>query len=111
MVLATAPMWYFALSVAMFSIGIFGILTLKSGIRVLMAIELMLNAANVNFAAFGKMWAANSPLPVAPQTGVSFALFSIAIAAAEAAVGLAIFVSLFRLKNGIDVDKADLLRW
>lgn len=111
MVLTLSPMWFFGVSVALFAIGIFGILTQRSGVRVLMSIELMLNAANVNFAAFGKMWAAASPLAVAPQTGISFALFSIAVAAAEAAVGLAIFVSLFRLKNGIDVDKADLLRW
>jgi NADH-quinone oxidoreductase subunit K len=102
-------MWFFLLSTAVFAIGVFGLLTQRSGIRVLMSIELLLNAANINFAAFGHMWAVSSA--TAAQSGEAFALLSIAVAAAEAAIGLAIFVQLFRLREAIDVDKADLLRW
>ncbi|MHB8584641.1 MAG: NADH-quinone oxidoreductase subunit NuoK [Thermoplasmatota archaeon] len=109
MVLHIAPMWYFLLSSVLFGVGIFGLLTQRSGIRILMSIELLLNAANVNFAAFGRMWAVS--IQGAAPTGETFTLISIAVAAAEAAVGLAIFVLMFRLREGIDVDKADLLRW
>ena len=95
--------WYFVLSAAMFSIGVYAVASQKSAIEVLMGIELMLNAANVNFAAFGGL--THNP------SGYTFALFSIALAAAEAAVGLAIFVTLFRLRESVDVTKAAALRW
>lgn len=68
-----------------------------------MCIELMLNAANINFVAFSGMWR--------QQAGYTFALFSIAIAAAEAAVGLAILVNVFRLKGSVDnVDELNALQ-
>jgi F420H2 dehydrogenase subunit K len=95
--------WYFVLSAAMFSIGVYAVASQRSAIKVLMGIELMLNAANVNFAAFGGL--TRNP------SGETFALFSIALAAAEAAVGLAIFVTLFRLRESVDVSKAAALRW
>jgi F420H2 dehydrogenase subunit K len=95
--------WYFVLAAAMFSIGTYAVVTQKSAIKVIMGIELMLNAANINFAAFGAF--SGNP------TGYTFALFSIALAAAEAAVGLAIFVSLFRIRETVDVSKAATLRW
>lgn len=95
--------WYFLLAAAMFAIGSFAVISQRSAIKVLMGIELMLNAANINFAAFG----AYSGNP----TGFSFAFFSIALAAGEAAVGLAIFVTLFRLRESVDVSKAAALRW
>jgi NADH-quinone oxidoreductase subunit K len=95
--------WYFVLSAAMFSIGVFACASQRSAIKVLMGIELMLNAANINFAAFGGL--TRNP------SGYTFALFSIALAAAEAAVGLAIFVTLFRLRESVDVTKAAALRW
>jgi NADH-quinone oxidoreductase subunit K len=100
---------FLMLAGALFCIGVYGVLARRNAVLVLMSIELMLNAANINFAAFGRMWQASLPNP--PPTGEAFALISIAVAAAEAAVGLAIFVLLFRLREGIDVDKADLLRW
>jgi NADH-quinone oxidoreductase subunit K len=95
--------WYFVLAAAMFCIGLFAVVSQKSAIKVLMGIELMLNAANINFAAFGAF--SGNP------TGYTFTFFSIALAAAEAAVGLAIFVSLFRLRESVDVSKAAALRW
>ena len=95
--------WYFLLAAAMFSIGAYAVASQKSAIKVLMGIELMLNAANINFVAFGSL--AGGP------TGEAFAFLSIALAAAEAAVGLAIFVTLFRLRDNTDVSKAAALRW
>jgi NADH-quinone oxidoreductase subunit K len=96
-------LWYFVLAAAMFSIGLWAVVSQKSAIKVLMGIELMLNAANVNFASFGALF--DNP------SGYTFAFFSIALAAAEAAVGLAIFVNLFRLRETVDVTKATALRW
>lgn len=95
--------WYFTLAAAMFSIGTFVVVSQKSAIKILMGIELMLNAANINFAGFGAFSGNNA--------GYAFTFFSIALAAAEAAVGLAIFVTLFRLRETVDVSKAAALRW
>ena len=94
---------YFLLSAVLFSLGVVAVTTQKSGIKILMGIELMLNAANINFVAFGRGHG--------DVDGTVFALFSIAIAAAEAAVGLAIFVNLFRTQGTIRMDVANALRW
>ena len=94
--------WYFILSTALFGVGLYGVVTQKSGIRLLMAIEIMLNATNINFVAFGAMFNQAS--------GFVYALFVIAIAAAEAAVGLAIFVNLFRVRRTIDLDQINSLQ-
>lgn len=105
--LYTAPLvqanWYFVLAVGLFAIGTYGIMTQGSGLKLLMSIEMLLNAANINFAAFASLHASN--------TGYVYALISIAIAAAEAAIGLAILVNLFRLRNTIQADEAATLRW
>lgn len=97
-----AANWYFMLSVLLFGVGLYGILTQKSGIRILMCVEMLLNASNINFVAFASMW--NQP------HGFVYAFFIIAIAAAEAAVGLAIFVNLYRVRQTIDLDKVTSLR-
>ncbi|MGQ0536984.1 MAG: NADH-quinone oxidoreductase subunit NuoK [Methanobacteriota archaeon] len=94
---------YYLLSAGLFAIGLYGVLTQRSGIKILISIELLLNAANVNFVAFSGLHG--------NADGLTFALFSIALAAAEAAVGLAIFVNLYRLQGTIDVDTASALRW
>lgn len=105
--LYTAPLvetnWYFVLAVALFAIGTYGIMTQRSGLKLLMSIEMLLNAANINFAAFSSMHGANS--------GYAYALISISIAAAEAAIGLAILVNLFRVRASIEADEAATLRW
>src|SRR5687767_7438565 len=98
MVFVLETTWYFIVAVALFAIGTYGLMTQKSGIKILISIELMLNAANINFAAFANYWRGMQPGHV---DGYVYALFSIAIAAAEAAVGLAILVNLHRIMNGI----------
>jgi NADH-quinone oxidoreductase subunit K len=95
--------WYFVLSTVLFGIGLYGVLTQKSGIRILMCVEMMLNAANINFVAFSSLYG--------QQLGYAYALFIIAIAAAEAVVGLAIFVNLWRVRRTIDLDQVKSLRW
>lgn len=102
--MAAVPVyWFFLLSVALFSIGTYGYLTQKSGVKILMSIELMLNAAAINFAAFSNVYGA--------QDGYVFVLFVIALAAAEAAIGLAIYVNLFRSRRTITLSRVDTLRW
>ena len=102
----TIPLsWYLALSAALFSIGVFGVLSRRNAVGVLMGVELMLNAVNINLVAFwhyGTFGASN---------GLAFALIVIAIAAAEAAVGLALIISVYRRRNTVIADDLDLLKW
>jgi NADH:ubiquinone oxidoreductase subunit K len=98
------PQEYFlALSAILFAIGAFGALTRKNAIVVLMCIEIMLNAANINFVTFAVFSGG--------AAGQVFALFSIAIAAAEVAIGLAILLNLQRLQDTIELQDLNLLRW
>jgi F420H2 dehydrogenase subunit K len=103
MAFETNASWYFIISTALFGVGLYGVLTQKSGIRILMCVEMMLNAANINFVAFSSLYG--------HATGYAYALFIIAIAAAEAAVGLAIFVNLWRVRHTIELDQVKTLRW
>jgi NADH-quinone oxidoreductase subunit K len=96
---------YLVLSALLFSIGFAGAVTRRSAILVLIGIELMLNAANLNFIAFWRY----GPHPEA-LTGVMFVLFSIAIAAAEAAVGLALVIAIYRQRKTTQVDSLDSLK-
>ncbi len=89
-------------SALLFCIGVYGVLTRKNGVLVLMSIELILNAVNVNMVAFG---AFNDDI-----SGQVFALFIIAVAAAEVGVGLAIVLLIYRNRRSIDVSEADLLQ-
>jgi NADH-quinone oxidoreductase subunit K len=101
--------WYLGLSTALFVIGLYGVTTRRNGIVVLMCIELMLNAANINFIAFSGYYAAEPGFD--SNAGQVFAVFSIAIAAAEAAVGLAVFLALWKSRDTINVDALNVLRW
>ena len=94
---------YLLISAILLTVGAYGILTQRSGIKILMCIELMLNSANLNLVAFSSF---NNN-----STGQVFALFSIAIAAAEAAIGFAILVALFRVRDTINLDNINVLRW
>ena len=94
---------YLIISAVIFTIGAYGIITQRSGIKILMCIELMLNSANLNLVAFSSF---NNN-----ATGQVFALFSVAIAAAEAAIGFAILVALFRVRDTINLDNINILRW
>lgn len=96
--------WFLILSAALFCIGLAGVLIKKNAIIVLMSIELMLNAANINLVAFSVY---NNDL----GQGQIMALFSIGLAAAEVAVGLAILLNLNRLRDTVDVNDINLLRW
>jgi NADH-quinone oxidoreductase subunit K len=92
------------LAAILFSLGLFGVLTRKNALSVLMGVELMLNAVNINFLAFGKYWGPQS-LP-----GQVFVVFVITIAAAEAAVALAIIISIYRQWRSVNVDEIHQLR-
>lgn len=94
---------YLALASVLFGIGAVGFLVRRNALIQLMSIELMLNAVNVVLVAFNRFHPTN-------HTGQLFAFFVIAIAAAEAAVGLAIVLNVFRLKKTVESDKVDLLR-
>lgn len=94
---------YLGLATVLFGIGAIGFLTRRNLLIQLMSIELMLNSVNVLLVAFNRYTPDN-------HTGQMFAFFVIAVAAAEAAVGLAIVISLFRLKKTVESDKADLLK-
>ena len=90
-------------STFLFSAGIYGVLARRNAVMVLMAIELLLNAVNVNLIAFAA--------ELQDVTGEVFALFVIAVAAAEVGIGLAIVILLFRNRASINVDEVDLLKW
>jgi NADH:ubiquinone oxidoreductase subunit K len=90
-------------SAALFSIGVYGVLARRNGVLVLMSIELMLNAVNVNLIAFSQLWG--------ELTGQIFTLFVITVAAAEVGIGLAIVILIFRNRETINVDEVNLLRW
>lgn len=104
------PIEYWVIfSTLLFSVGAYGVLTRKNAIVVLMSIEIMLNAANINLVAFSSYH--TTLHGISDASGQAFALFSIAIAAAEVAVGLAIILSVYRRYRTIDVDKINILRW
>lgn len=94
---------YLAVAALLFALGLFTVLTRRNAVAVLMGVELMLNGANINLVAFNKFM-------VGGLTGQTFALFVIVLAAAEAAVGLAIVLSIFHTFKTIDVRAADLMR-
>jgi NADH:ubiquinone oxidoreductase subunit K len=96
---------YLLLSALLFAIGLAGALTRRNAIIVLIGIELMLNAANLNFIAFWRY----GPNPQA-LAGVMFVIFSIAVAAAEAAVGLALIISIYRHCRTTNVDRMDSMK-
>ena len=96
---------YLLVSALLFAIGLAGALTRRNAILVLVGIELMLNAANLNFIAFWRY----GPNPEA-LTGIMFAIFSIGVAAAEAAVGLALIISIYRHYETTNLDQIDSMR-
>lgn len=95
--------WYLYVAAALFCIGFFGVVTRRNAIAILMSIELMLNAANLNLVT---MSAYRDML-----NGQIFALFVMTIAAAEASVGLAIIINVYRTIRHIDADKINIMKW
>ncbi|HSL24220.1 MAG TPA: NADH-quinone oxidoreductase subunit NuoK [Vicinamibacterales bacterium] len=97
------PTHYTLLSAALFTIGLIGVLARRNIIILLMSIELMLNAVNINLMAFSAYWH--------NAVGQVFAIFVIAVAAAEAAVGLGIILAFYRNKETVNIDEMNLMRW
>jgi NADH-quinone oxidoreductase subunit K len=89
----------------LFSAGVYGVLARRNAVMVLMSIELMLNAVNINLIAF------NAFLQDKVLAGQVFALFVVAVAAAEVGIGLAIVLLIFRNRETVNIDEVDLLRW
>ncbi len=98
--------WYLILSAFVFSAGLFAALGRRNAIAVLMGIELMLNAANINLVAFWRF----GVTPAENLDGQIFALFVIAVAAAEVAIGLALIISVYRNRRTVNLDDLDLLK-
>jgi NADH:ubiquinone oxidoreductase subunit K len=97
--------WFLLLSAGLFSIGLFGILSRKNAIAILLSVELMLNAVNINLVAF---WRYGNIINMAGQV---FAIIVFAVAAAEVAVGLALVISVYRRFNTVVADDIDLMKW
>jgi NADH:ubiquinone oxidoreductase subunit K len=96
---------FLLLGAALFCIGVYGVLARRNGVLVLMSIELILNAVNINLIAFGQLWGGQSAV-----TGQVFALFTITIAAAEVGIGLAIILLIYRNRTNIDLDEIDMMK-
>jgi NADH-quinone oxidoreductase subunit K len=95
--------WYLVLGALLFAIGAVGALTRRNGITVFLSIELMLNAVNVLIVAYARM--------LGDHGGQVIVFFVLAVAAAEAAIGLALFIAVFRHRRTIDINRLNLLRW
>ena len=96
--------WYLILAAALFSVGIFGVLARRNAVAILMGIELMLNAVNINLVAFWRY----HPESI---TGQAFAVMVFAVSAAEVAVGLALVISLYRRRQSIAAEEINLMKW
>ena len=101
--LEITPAHYTILSAALFSIGVIGVLVRRNIIIVFMAIELMLNAGNINLVAYAQQ--------LQNRIGQVFVVFVIAVAAAEAAVGLGILLAFYRNKETVNIDEMNVMRW
>ena len=97
--------WYLILAAALFCVGFYGVLARRNAVAILMSVELMLNAGNINLIAF---WRYLNPGNVAGQV---FAVIVFAVAAAEVAVGLALVISLYRRRKTVNADQIDLMKW
>ncbi len=97
--------WYLTLAAALFSVGLYGVLARKNAVAILMGIELMLNAVNINLIAFWHYLTPRVP------SGQMFTIIVLSVAAAEAAVGLALIISIYRRRNTVVAEEIDLMKW
>lgn len=97
--------WYLIFAAALFCIGLFGVLSRRNAVAILMGVELMLNAVNVNLIAFWRYLATSS------MAGQAFAVIVFAVAASEVAVGLALVISVYRRRNTIIAEDINLLKY
>ncbi len=95
--------WYLLLAALLFAIGAAGALTRRNGITIFLSIELMLNSVNLTLIGYSRVWG--------EHTGQLVVFFVLAVAAAEAAVGLALFIAIFRHRRTIDINRINLMRW
>ena len=109
---------YFIVSCFIFCLGFYGVVARRNAISMLIALELMLNAVNINMSAFNRYWgpkitlaAFTSEESVYTNLGQVFSVFGIIVAAAEAAVGLAIIIAFYRMRKSIMLDDANLMKW
>lgn len=102
-----SPLGPLLLATFLFCVGVYGVIARRNAVLVLMSVELMLNAVNINLVAFQDLLYASETA----VTGQVFALFIIAVAAAEVGVGLAIVLNMFRNRASVNVDDVDLMRW
>jgi len=96
---------YLLVGALLFAIGLYGVLAKRQFISILLSIEIMLNAVNINLVAFNKF------MPMPDATGELFAIFVIVVAAVELALGLALCITLYQQKKSIQADKFDVLKW
>ncbi|MGQ0602733.1 MAG: NADH-quinone oxidoreductase subunit NuoK [Anaerolineales bacterium] len=97
--------WYLALAAALFCVGVYGVLARKNAVAILMGVELMINAVNINLVAF---WHYVTPDKV---SGMTFALIVFAVAAAEAAVGLALIISIYRRRQTVVAEDVNMMKF
>ena len=97
--------WYLIFAAALFSIGLFGVLVRRNAVAILLGVELMLNAVNINLVSFWRYG------DVSTMAGQVFAIIVFAVAAAEVSVGLALVISVYRRRNTVVADELDLLKW
>jgi len=96
---------YLLLATILFGIGVYGVFAKRNAVAVLMSVELMLNAVNINFVAINKFIQPSNTI------GQLFAIFVIVVAAAEVAVGLALIISIYRLKKSVNLNDFNLMKW
>lgn len=96
--------WYLVVAAALFCLGLYGVLARRNAVAILMAVELMLNAVNINLVAFWRYLTPDRPV------GMAWAVFVLTVAAAEAAVGLALIISIYRRRDSVVAEELDLLK-
>ncbi len=97
--------WYLLVSAALFCIGVYGVLARRNAVAILMSVELMLNAVNLNLIAFWRYQQPDNPL------GIAWAIFVLTVAGAEAAVGLALVISVYRNRDSVIAEELDTLKF
>jgi NADH:ubiquinone oxidoreductase subunit K len=100
--------WYLIVAALLFCIGLYGVMARRNAVAILLSVELMLNAVNINLVAF---WRYRNVLnPALPPVGWAWAIFVLTVAAAEAAVGLALIISIYRRRDSVVAEELDLLK-
>jgi NADH-quinone oxidoreductase subunit K len=97
--------WYLVVAAILFAMGLYGVIARRNAVAILMSVELMLNAVNINLVAFWRYLTPDRPI------GLAWALFVLALAAAEAAVGLALVISVYRERDSVIADELDSLKY